>query len=73
MKRDFPSSRSFLITMDPKESSVASKIKNGPKSGLEKVMRPNQPAFDRLVEEIKNYTVITAPIGVFSKHTLVKL
>jgi hypothetical protein len=73
MKRDFPNSRSFLITMDPKESSVASKIKNGPKSGLEKVMRPNQPAFDRLVEEIKNYTVIAAPIGVFSKHTLVKL
>ena len=59
--------------MDPKETSVANKIKNGPKTGLEKVMRPNQPAFDRLIEEIKNYSVIPAPIGVFSKHTLVKL
>lgn len=73
MKRDFPNSRSFLITMDPKESSVANKIKNGPKSGLEKVLRPNQPAFDRLIDEIKNYTIVNAPIGVFSKHTLVKL
>ena len=73
MKRDFPKSRSFLITMDPKESSVANKIKNGPKSGLEKVMRANQPAFDRIIEEIKGYKVIPAPIGVFSKSTLIKM
>lgn len=73
LRRDFPISRSFLITMDPKESSVANKIKNGPKSGLEKVMRSNQPAFDRLIQEIKSYTVIKAPVGVFSKSTLVKL
>jgi hypothetical protein len=73
MKRDFPNSRSFLITMDSRESSVANKIKNGPKSGLEKVLRPNQPAFDRLIEEIKNYTIVNAPIGVFSKYSLVKL
>jgi predicted AAA+ superfamily ATPase len=73
LRRDFPKSRSFLLTMDPKESSVANKIKNGPKSGLEKVMRSNQPAFDRIIKEIKSYTVIKAPIGVFSKATLVKL
>lgn len=73
LRRDFPKSRSFLVTMDPKESSVANKIKNGPKSGLEKVMRSNQPAFDRIIEEIKSYTVIKAPVGVFSKSTLVKL
>ena len=73
LKRDYPKSRSFLVTMDPNESSVANKIKNGPKSGLEKVMRSNQPAFDRIIEEIKSYTVIKAPIGVFSKSTLVKL
>ena len=71
LKRDFPKSRSFLITMDPKESTVANKIKNGPKSGLEKVMRSNQPAFDRILEEVKSYTVIKAPVGVFSKFTLV--
>ena len=69
LKRDFPKSRSFLITMDPKESTVANKIKNGPKSGLEKVMRSNQPAFDRILEEVKSYTVIKAPVGVFSKFT----
>ena len=68
LKRDFPKSRSFLITMDPKESTVAN---NGPKSGLEKVMRSNQPAFDRILEEVKSYTVIKAPVGVFSKFTLV--
>ena len=73
LKRDFPKSRSFLITMDPNESVVANKIKNGPKLGLEKVMRPNQPSFDRLMQEIKEYEVVKAPVGVFSKSTLVKL
>ena len=73
LRRDFPNSRSFLITMDPSESSVANKIKNGPKSGLEKVMRSNQPVFNRIIEEIKSYTVIKAPVGIFSKSTLVKL
>lgn len=73
LRRDFPKSRSFLITMDPNESSVANKIKNGPKSGLEKVMRSNQPVFNRIIEEIKNYTVIKVPVGIFSKSTLVKL
>jgi hypothetical protein len=52
---------------------VANKIKNGPKSGLEKVMRSNQPAFDRIIEEIKSYTIIKAPVGVFLKSTLVRL
>ena len=73
LRRDYPKSRSFLITMDPKEASVANKIKNGPKSGLEKVMRSNQPAFDRIIEEIKSYTIIKAPVGVFLKSTLVRL
>jgi len=73
LRRDFPNSRSFLITMDPHESSVANKIKNGPKSGLEKVMRSNQPVFNRIIEEIKSYTVIKAPVGIFSKSTLVSL
>jgi hypothetical protein len=73
LKRDFPLSRSFLITMDPNESSVANKIKNGPKSGLEKVMRSNQPAFDRIIQEIKKYNVINAPIGLFAKSNLIKL
>ena len=73
LRRDFPNSRSFLITMDPGESSVANKIKNGPKSGLEKVMRSNQPVFNRIIEEIKSYTVIKAPVGIFSKSTLVNL
>ena len=72
LRRDYPNSRSFLITMDPNETSVASKIKNGPKTGLEKVLRPNQPVFDRIMEEIGNYTIIPAPIGIFSKSTLVK-
>jgi hypothetical protein len=72
LKRDYPNSRSFLITMDP-SNSVANKIKNGPKTGLEKVMRPNQPIFDRTMEEIGNYTITTAPIGIFAKYTLVKL
>ena len=72
LRRDYPKSRSFLITMDPKETSVASKIKNGPKTGLEKVIRPNQPIFDRVIEEIRNYTIIPAPIGIFSKYTLVQ-
>ena len=73
LRREFLKSRSFLLTMDPNESSVANKIKNGPKSGLEKVMRSNQPAFDRLIDEIKKYTVITAPVGIFSKSTLIQL
>lgn len=73
LRRDFPQSRSFLVTMDPNESSVANKIKNGPKSGLEKVMRCNQPSFDRIIAEIKGYTAIKAPIGIFSKATLVNL
>lgn len=73
LRRDFPESRSFLITMDPKESSVANKIKNGPKTGLEKVMRSNQPAFDRIIQEIKDYTIIKVPLGTFSKATLVKV
>jgi len=73
LKRDFPESRSFLITMDPNESSVANKIKNGPKSGLEKVMRSNQPAFDRVIQEIKSYTITSAPVGLFAKSNLVKL
>jgi len=72
LRKDYPKSRSFLITMDPNETSVASKIKNGPKTGLENVMRPNQPAFDRIMEELRNYTVIQAPIGIFSKSTLVE-
>ena len=72
LRRDYPNSRSFLITMDPNEASVANKIKNGPKTGLEKVMRPNQPSFDRIMEEIGNYTVTAAPIGMFSKSTLVQ-
>jgi hypothetical protein len=71
LRRDYPNSRSFLITMDP-SNSVANKIKNGPKTGLEKVMRPNQPIFDRIMEEIGNYTIIPAPIGIFSKSNLVK-
>ena len=73
LKRDFPKSRSFLITMDPNESVIANKIKNGPKLGLEKVMRSNQPSFDRLIQEIKEYEAVKAPVGVFSKSTLVKL
>jgi predicted AAA+ superfamily ATPase len=73
LKRDFPESRSFLITMDPNESSVANKIKNGPKSGLEKVMRSNQPAFDRIIQEIKSYKVTSAPVGLFTKSNLIKL
>jgi|GEM_PF-4788487 len=73
LRRDFPKSRSFLLTMDRNESSVANKIKNGPKSGLEKVMRSNQPAFDRIIDEIKRYTVIKAPVGIFSKSTLIQL
>ena len=28
LRRDYPNSRSFLVTMDPKETSVASKIKS---------------------------------------------
>ena len=72
LKRDFPQSRSFLITMDPNESSVANKIKNGPKSGLEKVMRSNQPAFDRIIQEIKSYKVTNAPVGLFTKSNLIK-
>jgi len=55
------------------ESSVANKIKNGPKSGLEKVMRSNQPAFDRIIQEIKSYKVISAPVGLFTKSNLIKL
>lgn len=72
LRRDYPNSRSFLITMDPNETSVAIKIKNGPKTGLEKVIRPNQPIFDRIMEEIGDYTIIPAPVGIFSKSTLVK-
>ena len=29
--------------------------------------------FDRTMEEIGNYTITTAPIGIFAKYTLVKL
>ena len=36
-------------------------------------MRSNQPAFDRIIQEIKGYTVIKAPIGIISKATLVKV
>ena len=73
LKREFKNSRSFLLTMDPSESTVANKIRNGPKSGLEKVMRSNQPAFDRIIQEIKSYEVISAPVGLFTKSTLIKL
>ena len=48
------------------------KIKNGPKSGLEKVMRSNQPAFDRIIQEIKSYKVTNAPVGLFTKSNLIK-
>lgn len=73
LKREFPDSRSFLVTMDPSESSVANKIKNGPRSGLEKVLRSNQPAFDRVIQEIRNYEITNAPIGLLSKSNLIKL
>lgn len=73
LKREFPDSRSFLVTMDPSESSVANKIKNGPRSGLEKVLRSNQPAFDRVIQEIRKYEITNAPIGLLSKSNLIKL
>ncbi len=36
-------------------------------------MRSNQPAFDRIIQEIKGYTIIKVPLGTFSKATLVKV
>ena len=36
-------------------------------------MRSNQPAFDRLVQEIKKYEVTNAPVGLFTKSSLIKL
>ena len=58
LRQIYPTLISFLVTMDAKEAANANKkIKTGQILGLDEVVVADTAAFDKLIDELKTYTL----------------